>query len=174
MEAREEATGMAGSAVRPSGGATPRLGRRQAIALAGSGMLVLGFGKHAAATAPTDLQLNVFRKGSPIGTHVIRFSQTGGTLQVASQVDLRVKAAFITVYSYRQTSNDDWENEVLVRSRIQTSDNGKETSGEDEARDRQLAVQGAAGSYTAGLGAMTDISFWNEAISRGPALVDSQ
>src|SRR3954447_12052384 len=174
MEAREEATGMAGSAVRPSGGATPRLGRRQAIALAGSGMLALGFGKHAAATAPTDLQLNVFRQGSPIGTHVIRFSQAGGTLQVASEVDLRVKVAFITVYSYRQTSNDDWEDEVLVRSRIQTDDNGKDTSVEAEARDGKLAVEGPAGSYTTPLGAMTDISFWNEAITKGPALVDSQ
>src|SRR3954452_7547040 len=165
---------MARSAVRSSGGVTPRLGRRQAIALSGGGMAALGFGKHAAATAPTDLQLDVFRKGSPIGTHVIRFSQTGGTLKVASQVDLRVKVAFITVYSYRQTSNDDWEDEVLVRSRIQTNDNAKETSVEAEARDGQLAVEGPAGSYTTELGAMTDISFWNEAITRAPALVDSQ
>ena len=34
---------MARSVVRPSGGATPRLGRRQAIALAGGGMAALGF-----------------------------------------------------------------------------------------------------------------------------------
>jgi hypothetical protein len=170
----DAAMGMARSAVRSLGGATPRLGRRRAIALAGGGVAALGFGKHAAATAPTDLQLNVFRQGSPIGTHVIRFSQAGGTLQVASEVDLRVKVAFITAYSYRQTSNDDWEDEVLVRSRIQTDDDGKDTSVEAEARDGQLAVQGPAGSYTTPLGAMTDISFWNEAITRGPALVDSQ
>src|SRR3954470_13844537 len=165
---------MAWSVVRPSGGATSRLGRRQAVALAGGGMAALGFGKHAAATAPTDLQLNVFRQASPIAAHVSPFAQTGGTWQVASEVDLRVKVAFITVYSYRQTSNDDWEDEVLVRSRIQTNDDGKETSVEAEARDGKLAVQGPAGSYTTPLGAMTDISFWNEAITRGPALVDSQ
>ena len=165
---------MARSVVCSSGGGTPRLGRRQAIALAGSGMLALGLVNRATAAAPADIQLKVYRKGSPIGTHVIRFSQTGGTLKVASQVDLRVKVAFITVYSYRQTSNDDWEDEVLVRSRIQTNDDGKETSVQAEARDGQLAVEGPAGSYTTGLGAMTDISFWNEAITRGPALVDSQ
>ena len=129
-------------------------------------MLALGFGNRAAAAAPADIQLNVYRKGSPIGTHVIRFSQAGGTLKVTSEVDLRVKVAFITVYSYRQTSNDDWEDEVLVRSRIQTNDNGKDTSVQAEARDGQLAVQGPAGSYTTPLGAMTDISFWNEAITR--------
>src|SRR3954468_14802540 len=150
---------MTRSVVCPSGGATPRLGRRRAIALAGGGVAALGFGKHAAATAPTDLQLNVFRQGSPIGTHVIRFTQTGGTLKVASQVDLRVKVAFITVYSYQQTSNDDWENEVLVRSRIQTNDNGKETSVQAEARDGQLAVQGPAGSYTTPLGSTDRVGY---------------
>ena len=165
---------MARSMVCSSGGATPRLGRRQAIALAGSGMVAIGFANRAAAAAPADIQLNVYRKGSPIGTHVIRFSQTGDTLKVTSQVDLRVKVAFITVYRYQQTANDDWENGVLVRSRIQTNDDGKETSVQAEARDGQLAVQGPAGSYTTQLGAMTDISFWNEAITRGPALVDSQ
>jgi len=81
---------MARSVVCSSGGGTPRLGRRQAIALAGSGMLALGLVNRATAAAPADIQLKVYRKGSPIGTHVIRFSQTGGTLKVASQVDLRV------------------------------------------------------------------------------------
>jgi hypothetical protein len=108
-----------------------------------------------------------------MGTHVIRFSQAGGTLKVSSQVDLRVKIAFVTVYRYQQTSNDDWENNVLVRTRIQTNDNGKDTSVQAEVHDGQLAVQGPAGSYTTQLGAMTDISFWNEAITHSPPLVDS-
>jgi hypothetical protein len=43
-----------------------------------------------------------------------------------------------------------------------------------EARGGQLAVDGPAGSYATRLGAMTDLSFWNEAITRGPPLVDSQ
>jgi hypothetical protein len=156
------------------GGMTPKLGRRHVIALAGSGLLAIGLMNRAAVATPRDIQLNVYRKGSPIGTHVIRFSQTGGTLKVVSQVDLRVKVAFITVYSYQQTANDDWANGVLVRTRIQTNDNGKDSLVEAEARDGRLAVQGPSGSSTTELGAMTDISFWNEAISRGPVLVDSQ
>ena len=137
-------------------------------------MLAIGFVNWAAAAAPADIQLNVLRKGSPIGTHAIQFSQTGSTLNVTSQIDLRVKVAFITVYSYQQTANDDWENGVLVRTRIQTNDDGKETLVQAEARDGQLAVQGPSGSSTTQLGAMTDISFWNDAITQGPALIDSQ
>ena len=103
---------------RASGGSMARIGRRKAIALASSGMAAIGFANWASARAPADLQLNVYRKGSPIGTHVIRFSQTGGILKVTSQIDLRVKVAFITVFNYQQTGNDDWENGVLVRTRI--------------------------------------------------------
>ena len=165
---------MAQSVVCSSAGAMPRLGRRQAIALAGSGMLAIGFVNRAAAAAPADIQLNVYRKGSLIGTHVIRFSQTSSILKVTSQIDLQVKVAFITVYSYQQTANDDWENGVLVRTRIQTNDDGKETLVQAEVRDGQLAVQGPSGSSTTQLGAMTDISFWNQAITQGPALIDSQ
>ena len=71
---------MAQSVACSSAGATPRLGRRQAIALAGSGMVV-GFVNRVVAAAPANIQLNVYRKGSLIGTHVIRFSQTSGTLE---------------------------------------------------------------------------------------------
>ena len=37
------------------------------IALAGSGVAAVGFFELAAAAAPADIQLNVFRKGSRIG-----------------------------------------------------------------------------------------------------------
>ena len=95
-------------------------------------------------------------------------------MKVTTQIDLRVKVAFITVYSYQQTANDDWENGVLVRTRIQTNDEGKETLVQAEARDGELTVQGPSGSSTTQLGDMTDISFWNQAITQGPALIDSQ
>jgi Family of unknown function (DUF6134) len=152
----------------------PNVQSQEAIALAGGGMAAVSLGNPVAAPARTDVRFDVYRKDSLIGVHVIRFSQTGGTLRVASQVELRVKVAFITAYRYEQTGNDDWENDVLVRTRIQTNDNGKNLLVVAEARDGQLAVEGAAGSYTTQLGAMTDMSFWNEAITRGPPLVDSQ
>ena len=71
-------------------------------------------------------------------------------------------------------ADDDWENGLLVRGQIQTNDDGEETLVQAEARDGQLAVQGPAGGYTTALGAVTDINFSNQAITKGPALVDSQ
>ena len=52
---------MARPLVCSSGGATPRLGRRKAIALAGSGIVAIGLVNRAAAAAPADIQLTVLR-----------------------------------------------------------------------------------------------------------------
>ena len=48
-------------------------------------------------------------------------------LQVTSRLDLAVKVAFITVYRYEQSGEDDWQNDMLVQTRIGTNDDGKDT-----------------------------------------------
>jgi hypothetical protein len=98
---------------RAAEGAMPTLRRRQAIALVGGGVAAVSLANRAAAT---DVRFDVYRKGSNIGTHVIQFDRTGGTLKVASRVDLQVKVAFITAYRYEQTGQDEWQDDVLVRT----------------------------------------------------------
>ena len=95
-------------------------------------------------------------------------------LQVTSRLDLAVKVAFITAYRYEQTGEDDWQNDVLVRTRIKTNDDGKDSLVVAEVRDGKLAVTGRTGTYETALGAMTDLSFWNEAITHGQPVIDSQ
>ena len=124
--------------------------------------------------APRDTTFDVFRKGAKIGTHNVEFRDQGSALKVTTQVELAVKVAFITAFSYDQTAVDLWQDGTLVRTWITTDDNGAETLVEAEARDGRLAVAGPAGRYDAPLGAMTDISFWNQGITRGPPLIDSQ
>ena len=150
----------------------PPIGRREALALMGS-LLAVGAAGPALA-APADATFDVFRKGSHIGTHTIRFTSSGSGLAVTSELDLAVKVAFITAYRYQQIGRDEWQDDVLQRTRIETHDDGKDTVVQAEVRDGQLAVEGLTGSYTTPLGAMTDLSFWNEAITRGQAVIDSQ
>jgi hypothetical protein len=149
------------------------MSRRAAIVIVGGGMVGVGLAPVAVAV-PADLTFDVFRKGSHIGTHAIRFDQGDGTLKVTSRLDLAVKVAFITAYRYEQTGQDEWQDDVLVRTRIETNDDGRDTLVVAEARDGQLAVEGPTGTYTTALGAMTDLSFWNEAITRGQPVIDSQ
>ena len=153
----------------------PRLlmNRRATIMVVGGGVAGMGLARMAAAIL-ADVTFDVFRKGSHIGAHAIRFDQVDGILKVTSRLDLAVKVAFITAYRYEQIGQDEWEEDVLVRTRIQTNDDGKDTLVLAEARDGQLAVEGPTGNYATQLGAMTDLSFWNEAITRGQPVIDSQ
>ena len=158
---------------RPPDGPSYLIGRRDALSLVGGGLLAVGMAQPALA-APADLKFDVFRKGSHIGTHAIQFASSGDGLAVTSQLELAVKVAFITAYRYEQIGRDEWKDDVLVRTRIETDDDGKATLVVAEARDGQLAVEGPTGTYATPLGAMTDLSFWNEAITRGRSVIDSQ
>ena len=156
----------------PDGSISP-IGRREALALVGGGLLAVGMASPALAIPP-DVAFKVFRKGTHIGMHTIQFASSGEGLAVTSRLELTVKVAFITAYSYEQTGRDEWKDDVLVRTRIETHDDGKDTIVVAEVRDGQLAVEGPTGNYTTPLGAMTDLSFWNEAITRGQPVIDSQ
>ena len=157
-------------------GSLSRLTRRQAAALVGGGIAAGAIGRREpAAAAPADMLFDVFRKGDRIGTHAIRFSPgRWRPARSTSRLELTVKIAFITVYRYEQTGQDDWQDDVLVRTRIDTNDDGKDTLVVAEARDGKLVVEGPTGTYKTSLGSMTDLSFWNEAITRGPPVIDSQ
>ncbi len=152
-----------------------RVTRRQATVLVGCG-IAAGAVKptRASAAVPTDMLFDVFRKGDRIGTHAIRFTESGGALRVESQLDLTVKMAFITVYRYEQTGQDDWQDGALVRTSIRTIDDGKDTLVVATTREGKLVVEGPTGTYETSLGSMTDLSFWNEAITDAPPVIDSQ
>ena len=77
------------------------------------------------------------RSGSP---------RTVAASHVAVQLDLTVKIAFITVYRYEQTGQDDWQDDVLVRTRIRPIDDGKETLVVAESREGKLVVEGPTGT----------------------------
>ncbi|MGE3294116.1 MAG: DUF6134 family protein [Geminicoccaceae bacterium] len=149
------------------------LDRRRLLTAAGGGALAMAFAG-TAWSMPANRVFNVSRKGSVIGTHAIEFVGDAESLKVANRIELAVKIAFVTAYRYEQRGEDEWRNDVLVRTRIETNDDGENTLVVAESRDGKLAVQGPNGSFTTPLGAMTDISFWNQAITRGAPVIDSQ
>ena len=151
------------------------LSRRQAVALVGGGLAASAILRaRPVLAAPADTLFDVSRKGERIGTHAIRFSTDGGTLRVDSRLELTVKMAFITVYRYEQIGQDDWQDGKLVKTSIRTNDDGKDTLVVAQEQAGKLIVEGPTGTYQTSLGSMTDLSFWNEAITQGPPLIDSQ
>src|SRR3954454_3471839 len=85
-----------------------QLSRRGFVAIsAGLGALALPRVGLTAAT-PADLTFRIMRKDSEIGTHRVAFSPTAQGFDVDVTIELAVKMAFVTVYSYEQHGRDTW------------------------------------------------------------------
>ena len=149
------------------------LDRRRMLATVAGGALAMAVVRPVWAM-PANRVFSVSRKGSVIGTHAIEFAGDPQHLKVATRIELAVKIAFVTAYRYEQRGEDVWQSDVLVRTRIETNDDGEKSVVIAESSDGQLAVQGPKGSYATPLGAMTDLSFWNRAITQGAPVIDSQ
>lgn len=160
-----------------AGSARVVLGRRKALILVSGGAFVPMIEPPIAAAAglPDHLLFDVLRSGTKVGEHRLEFTPLpGGRRRVHSRIEIAVKVAFITAYRYRQTAEDEWRGGVLVRTRIRTEDQGQTSFVEAAEDDGRLRVSGPTGAYEAALGSMTDLNFWNRAITRQARLIDSQ
>jgi hypothetical protein len=151
----------------------PTATRRGAIGLIAGGLLAGATGP-AMAAVPRNRAFDIYRKGVKVGEHRVGFASSVGGLRVTCRAELAVKVAFITAYRYAQLAEDEWQEDVLVRTRITTDDDGTKSLVTAEAQHGKLLVSGPNGDYALPLGIMTDISFWNDAITRQPRLIDSQ
>ena len=149
------------------------LGRRSVLALAAS-TLLLPTTELLAAPVPRDLSFRIYRKGEEIGVHRIRFAPVPGGMSVDTEIDLKVKMAFVTVFSYEQRGRDIWKDGKLVEAEYVTDDDGTRTRVDVSAEGERLRFEGPSGPFDMPLGTMTDLAFWNDAIVRVEQLVDSQ
>lgn len=129
-----------------------------------------------AAALPEDRLFDIYRRGSRIGSHAVRFRPLGtGTFEVETVVEIAVKVLLVTAYRFRQEGQERWEDGRLVASDVATDDNGKRTRVRvREAGGEGLRVEGEHGTYAVEPGTMTDLGFWNQAVTRQSRLVDGQ
>ena len=151
-------------------GLAMRWDRRQILGagLAGSALAVAPLGEKGGWAAPTGpaMEFRIWRKGADIGRHYLRFERLADGLSVSSVVDIKVKVAFVTAFSFEQEANDVWHDGVLVRSRVRTDDDGEQALTEIEAGRNSVMIEGPKGSLEAPKGIMTDVCFWNRDIMR--------
>lgn len=88
--------------------------------------LALPSGASAAPLAPTDagsLNFRILRNGADIGRYAISFGGQAPDLVATTELDVRIRFAFITVLRYEHHSTERWRNGALVEVRSRTASN---------------------------------------------------
>lgn len=86
------------------------------------------------------LKFDVLRDGSPIGTHVVSFSDGGNSVDI--KTDIAVKLAFITLYHFKHHSHETWKDGRLVALNSKTNDDGTKHTLSVKADGAKLSVVG--------------------------------
>lgn len=140
------------------------IGRRAAIA---------GLAASAPAWAsdiPPDriLPFRVSRNGSPIGTHVLRFTKMANGFDVQIAVDIAVSLGPITLYRYTLRGLEQWRDGQVIRLDATTDDDGKKDFARVSRDGNRLWVEGSAGPrYQAPRTALPS-THWNRTELDGP------
>ena len=129
-----------------------------------------------AAAMPRDRTFAILRDGDEIGRHVVRFTPTERGFRARTAIEIEVKVAFFTAFRFEQTADDLWIEGQLHESSASTDDNGDVSRTLIRATTHGLEVEGGEDDrdIRVPLGTMTDLAFWNVAILRQNALVDTQ
>jgi len=148
--------------------------RRDALAGIGASAIVnfLPFGA-ARAMRPEALSFVVYRDGSEIGGHEVRFTQQGERLQVDIEIRFDVTFAFIPLYRYRHRNRELWQGDRLVELEAQTDDDGTEHWVRAEMQGDRMIVTSSTGRLDVPRD-ITSTSYWNEATLQHGAWLDTQ
>lgn len=124
------------------------------------------------ASGPT-VAFEIFRGNSDIGRHAVSFSRDGENLVVRTEIDMKVKIAFITAFRYEHRSTEIWRDGKLVSLDSTTYDDGTNYFVKATAREDGLWVEGSLGSYLAAADTIPS-SYWNPAILDRDKVLNTQ
>ena len=84
---------------------------------------------------PSGIEFDVYRKGSRIGRHIVRFAQDGDFLIVESEFKIKVKILFVTAYKFVFDAVGTWKDGALVSMKGDINDNGKKFKIDAEVKE---------------------------------------
>lgn len=137
--------------------------------------LTVGADAAAPASSPEPaLSFRVERGGTPIGTHTINFTQDGGDLHVAIDINLAVSFGPITVLRYAHTNRETWRDGKLVAIETETNDDGRLFSVSARMTDQGLEVTSSENGTFIAPENIIPTSYWNPATVEQTRLLDTQ
>ena len=117
---------------------------RRRVLVSGAASTSLPAGAALPTPAGGRIGFEVVRKGSKLGTHVLRFGQDRDRLTVTVAVSLVYKLAGITLYRYTHNAVEVWSGGQVVALDSQTDDNGDRYQVSARREAAGLVVQGSA------------------------------
>jgi Family of unknown function (DUF6134) len=118
------------------------------------------------------LAFDIYRSGSKIGTHTIRFKQVGDKLTADIDISLKGKVFFIS-FSYLHRNQEIWQGDTLISLNSRTVQNGKTSILSATRRDDGMMALKIDGIDSIGP-AMMSTSYWNPQTPKQAALLNSQ
>ena len=97
-----------------------------------------------AGAAPADIGFRIMRRGSQIGTHIVRFRDALGGIEARSEVRVLVQLIGITVYRYVHDTVETWRGDRLFALSSTSERNGTRGFCEVRSEGGQLLLRGAA------------------------------
>ena len=153
------------------------LNRRGALGLLALGGAMTIAGRGQATTndhIPQPLRYLAYVDGGRSGTHDIEFVPRERGFTVMSSLCIRLELAFVTLYRYQQSGQEDWKDGKLLAFEYVTNDDG-DTSHVTAQRDESgnFLVSGKNGQRPVPGDAMS-VSFWNSGIVNQSHIIDPQ
>jgi Family of unknown function (DUF6134) len=113
-------------------------------------------------------------KGIRIGTHTVSFSSATAETRVNTEINLEVKIAFLTAYSFSHHSEETWRAGRLMSLNSETVEHGESIRVEGAATPQGFRVVSKSGPYIAAAATLTSNSVWTPAMLEQTTVVDAQ
>jgi hypothetical protein len=156
--------------------------RRRAVLVGGcAGAVVRAFSPlaHAATafvspTTAANRRFSVLYKGFRIGTHTISYSSATGDARVETEINLQVKIAFLSAYSFSHRSEEIWRAGRLISLTSETVEHGEPIRVEGAATPQGFRTVGKAGPFIAPAATLTSDNIWTPTMLEQTTVVDAQ
>jgi hypothetical protein len=113
----------------------------------------------------------VMRNGEQIGTNTIEIARTGSQTTVDVSTHIAVTLAFVTVYRFDQTLNEEWSDSRLQSLRTRTDDNGSVHQTSAGRAGEMFAVR-ADDRDSKAPAAVIPLDLWNPAVLTQTQVLD--
>ena len=125
-------------------------------------------------TPAGDRRFAVRYKGIKIGAHTVSYSSATGETRVATDIDLSVKVAFLSVFAFSHRSQETWRAGRLMSLNSETVEHGETLHVEGAATPQGFRVVSKAGPVIASAATLTSNSLWTPAMLEQATVVDAQ